>query len=940
MSKKKRPHSIDIHGSWYTKESGQVLEHFKSRAEGLSEKEVHDRLKEFGPNAIDKEEGTPAWEIVLRQFKSPLIYVLLAAAAITISIQHWGDTIVIGIVLVLNAVIGFFQEYQAENAIAALMSIIKTKAKVRRGGEETTVDGAGLVPGDIVRLEEGDMIPADLRLIRVSSLKVNESTLTGESVPVEKSFDALADAGPKLTPADQVNMAFQGTAVTSGNADGVVIATGRYTQVGDIAQSMREAEEGSTPLQARMGRLGTRISIVVVSIAVLGFVIGVATGNNVQEMLLTAVAIAVSAIPEGLPIVMTVALAVAVRRMAKRHAMIRQLPAVETLGSTTVICTDKTGTLTQNQMTVVQVHAGGVAYEVTGTGLSSEGDIRRDGKTVSVEEGSPLYYTLLAGSLSSRAELGDSEAAKNGEAAARREEATGDPMEMGLIVSGEKAGIHHDALEKALPEIDEVPFSSDTRFSATVHSRSRLPNGTSGGEDAASEHTFAGAKADSTPIILVKGAPERILEMCDSRLGEGGATEPLDADAVSDQAEEMAAKGLRVLGMAIGSGADAAERIHADAPEGFTFVGMQGLLDPPRPEVIEAIAKCRRAGIRVCMVTGDHATTAAAIAAKLNLTEAAPDAPHGHPEARTGKQLEGLTDEQLDETIKNVSVYARVSPRQKLRLVQRFRAGGEIVAVTGDGVNDAPALKAAHIGTAMGQAGTEVSKEASDMILTDDNFTSIYAAVEEGRTVFHNIRMATFFLLSSAAGELLSIIVSLMARFPLPLLPAQILWVNVVTNGIQDVALAFEEGDKSLVECPPRSPKEGVLNKVLYERMAIIGVLFAAGTLAIFWWENHATGDMVYARTAALTMLVLFQVYHVFNCRSEHRSVFSKSLFSNKILFWGTLASLVIHIAALYIPVMQTLLQVKPLALDTWLLIVVVGLSAFVANELHKRFRG
>ena len=431
MARKRESHSIDIHGSWYTKASSQVLEHFRARADGLSEEEVQDRLKEFGPNAIGSEEGTPAWEIVLRQFKSPLIYVLLAAAAITISIQHWGDTIVIGIVLVLNAVIGFFQEYQAENAIAALMDIIATKAKVKRNGEETTVDAEHLVPGDIVRLEEGDMIPADLRLIRVSSLRVNESTLTGESVPVEKSSDALTEAGPNLTPADQVNMAFQGTAVTSGNADGVVIATGRYTRVGDIAQSMREAEEGSTPLQARMGRLGTRISIVVVAVAVLGFVIGVATGNDVKEMLLTAVAIAVSAIPEGLPIVMTVALAVAVRRMAKRHAMIRQLPAVETLGSTTVICTDKTGTLTQNQMTVRQIVAGGVSYDVTGGGLSPEGEIRHADRVAEVKEGSPLYYALLAGSLSSTAELGDSEAAQNGDIEARREEATGDPMEMG-----------------------------------------------------------------------------------------------------------------------------------------------------------------------------------------------------------------------------------------------------------------------------------------------------------------------------------------------------------------------------------------------------------------------------------------------------------------------------------------------------------------------------
>jgi Ca2+-transporting ATPase len=774
---------------------------------------------------------------------------------------------------------------------------------------------------------------------------VNEAALTGESVPVRKTDHALEDAEENLPPADQENMAFMGTAVTSGGAEGLVVATGPRTQLGQIAEDVRTAGDIQTPLQHRMDRLAKWIAVLILIVAAIAFGVGLLMGKSVTQMFLLAVSLSVAAIPAGLPVVMTVALAIGVRRMARQHAVIRHLPAVETLGSTTSILSDKTGTLTQNRMTVRHVIAGDDSLEVAGKALDTEGEIRRQDETIDVQGNRALYYTLLAGMLNNEAKLQHGANEEKGEDRDGEGDLqpTGDPMEAALLVSGLKAGLSRDELVDRYPKKDEVPFQTERRFSATIH---EVPEDEDG------------------PLVLVKGAPEVILEMCQRRLTADGNEENLNREAGARQNEELARQGLRVLAMAIGRGNQAAERIKSDQPSGMTLVGMQGLLDPPRPEAIAAVDDCHAAGIRVAMVTGDHAQTAAAIARQIHLDwppryiggqssdrqgerrepdgdgeDAAADGDR-LPEVVTGQQLADMSDEELGDVINRVNVFARVKPDQKLRLVECLKEQGQIVAVTGDGVNDAPALKSAHLGAAMGKTGTDVAKEASDMVITDDNFSSIYSAVEQGRTAFRNIRMATFFLLSTGAADVIVILSALAMRWELPLLPAQILWCNVVTNGIADVALGFERGDKALYRRPPRPPSEGVLDRMMIERLVLVGIWLATGTLAVFWWVNsHRNDGLDLARVAALTTLILFQKVHVFNCRSEDVSIFKKSLFFNKVLFIGVLTSLGVHIAALYIPWTQQVLHFQPLPWRIWAVSVAVAATAIIVNEGHKWLR-
>lgn len=939
--------------TWYRLPVDEVIDTLESARAGLSKEEAAARRDQYGPNTIRTEQKVSAWKVLLDQFTNPLIYVLLVALVVTLAIQHWADSTVIGLVLLINATVGFFQEYRAETAVQSLMKMVSPKARVRRGGTEQKVDGDDLVPGDFVLLGEGDMVPADLRIVESKSLQVNEAALTGESVPVSKSSAAIEDADGNIPPADQQNMAFMGTAVTAGHAEGVVTATGRETQLGEIAEGVREAADVQTPLQRRMDRLAKGIAAIVLLVATAAFGVGLLMGRDTTEMFLLAVALAVSAIPEGLPVVVTVALAIGVRRMASRNAVIRHLPAVETLGSTTTIVTDKTGTLTQNRMTVQKIAAGGTRFELSGNAFSRHGSIERDGETVDVTDSPPLYETLLAGLLNNSATLeapdnerhpeelehtGREDGEQETEDESNNEQteekngqdfrAVGDPMEVALLISAAKAGMSRNELSEQYPQIDEVPFQTERQFSATVH---RVPEDEEG------------------PLVLIKGAPERILDMCQRCKNLDGEESDLNHDEMSEQNEQLASEGLRVLAMAIGRGEDAADSIKGDQPSGMTFVGMQGLVDPPRPEAIEAIDNCHESRIRVVMVTGDHARTAAAIAREVHIDrplsggtkkerdDQAADAAAELPEAHTGQQLSELSDDEIDAILQRSNVYARVKPKDKMRIVDRFKAQRQVVAVTGDGVNDAPALKSAHIGAAMGQTGTDVAKEASDMVITDDNFASVYSAVEEGRTAFRNIRMATFFLLSTAVAEVVAILTSLVLRWPLPLLPAQILWVNVVTNGIADVALAFEPGERALYRRSPRPPSEGVLDRTLIERLIVVGVWLAAGTLGVFYWVASQM-NLNLARVAALTTLVLFQTVHVFNCRSEEVSIFKKSLFSNKVLLLGVLTT-VVHVAALHIPWTQQLLDFQPLPWQVWGVTIGVAATAIMVNEFHKRFR-
>jgi Ca2+-transporting ATPase len=841
--------------------------------------------------------GPRIWSILLHQFTSPLIYILLIVMMVTLVIQHWADAIVIGAVVLLNAAVGFFQEQRAENAMQALIKLVSVKATVLRDGRQQDIDGQQLVPGDIVFLESGDLVPADLRLIHCTRLAIEESLLTGESVPVNKTSEPIAVASA-VSPGDLKNMAFMGTAVASGRGIGVVVATGLSTQTGAIAGEMRRTERAETPLQSRMHQLGRWISVAIVGTSALAFAIGLALRLPLVEMFLTAVAIAVSAIPEGLPVAMTIALSVAANRMAKRRAVIRRLVAVETLGSCTVIVTDKTGTLTENRMTVQSIWTSIEFYQVTGSGLGVEGAFTIEGSAVDVKEGSPLYLTLLAGLMANEASL---------ESVDNSFVAHGDPTEVALLVSCAKAQMSKAELMSRYPRIDQVPFESVRRYSASVH------------------------RDDEGEIVFVKGAPERLMEMCDSWMTSEGP-QPIDRAVAIVEAEKMAQQGFRVLAFATSRNLESIQATRSENPSGLILLGLQGMMDPPRSEVIPAIAACKRAGIRVIMATGDHASTASAIARMIGLNDE-------KAEVRTGAELEAMSEDEFKTTLRDVSIYSRVSPSQKLQIVNELRAQGQIVAVTGDGVNDAPALKSAHIGAAMGLAGTDVAREASDMVLADDNFATVYAAVEEGRTAFSNIRKVTFYLLSSGVGEMLAILASLVLRMPLPLLPTQILWMNLVTNGIEDVALAFEPGEPHQNRRPPRNPKEGILSRVMVERILIVGIVMAAGSLVMFAWELERGSTLAYAQVTALTTLVIFQIFHVGNSRSEELSVFRKNPLANPVLFYGTIVTLVVHIGAMYFPPTQLLIRLEPLSFHTWVRLCLVALSVVLVVELHKLLR-
>ncbi|HEU5301642.1 MAG TPA: HAD-IC family P-type ATPase [Acidimicrobiia bacterium] len=898
---------------WHCRSADDVLDALVVDRGGLDPDEVRVRRARFGPNRLRARRGTSAWRVLLGQFESPLIYLLVGALALTLAIEHFSDSVVIGLVLAVNASIGFVQEYKAQTAVESLMELVSSRARVRRRAGEEVVAAEDVVPGDIVVLREGEVVPADVRLLETQGLRVDEATLTGESVPSDKVTDPLDEAN--LGPADQDNMAFMGTAVTAGDGVGVVVATGLATQIGEISEQVAVGVAPKTPLQTRMEGLARRITVAILGVAVVAFGVGLSFGRSVSQMLLLSVALAVSAVPEGLPIVVTVALAIGVRRMARRNVLVRHLPAVETLGSTTTIMSDKTGTLTQNRMAVGRVVSGGQHFLIDAEARGG-GNPRRDGHDVEVEEHPALFDTLLVGMLCNSAS-----------------QESGDPMELALVEAGERAGMRRYRLARRYPMREKVPFRTERQFMATVHD---VPDGEGPG-----------------PMVLVKGAPERVAEMCRHQRSADGGVEPVDPAGVHRASEELGAEGFRVLAMAVGRGEEVASSIH-DAPSELVFVGLQALVDPPRSSATDAVDRCHDAGIRVVMVTGDHATTASAIAHDVHIDRPARDpdgGDHDRPtaaastyvatplETRTGQEIADLSDAELDEALRAVGVFARVTPDQKRRIIERLMGSGEIVAVTGDGVNDAPALHVAHLGAAMG-TGTDVAKEASDMVITDDNFASVYAAVEEGRTAFRNIRMATFFLLTSGVGEVLTIVTALMLDWPLPLLPAQILWLNLVTNGVVDVALAFEPGDEALFRRAPRPPREGILDRRLVERLGIVGVWLAVGTLGIFYWHWGIRDEpLLLARTAALTTLVLFQMVHVVNCRSQDLSVFRHNPLANKVLLVGVLASVGIYVGAMYVPWTQELLSLEPMSLSAWIPSVAIALTVLVVNEAHKWLR-
>jgi len=862
-----------------------------SGAGGLDRGEAARRLIEFGPNSVQEERPTPSWVIALRQFRDPLIYILLGAAVVTLLLEEYLDAGVIALVLFINAIIGFVQEIRAQSAMRALASLSAPRADVLREGVAIQIASREVVPGDVVLLTAGSRVPADVRLVEARQLEIDESAMTGESLPARKGTVPLPNR--PLVPGDQVNIAFSGTVVTRGRGRGYAVRTGERTELGRLARSMRELTHPPTPLQQKVERLGKRIGAAVALLCGLVIATGLARGMPTSEIFLSVVAMAVATIPEGLPIVLTVTLTIGVRRMARRKAVIRHLPAVETLGSTTVIGSDKTGTLTRNEMTVRKIWAGGEFYEATGGGYEPHGHIRNSaGAAVSSGPGGPLYRTLLTGVLANEADAASLEVG----------EPSGDPTEIALYVAAGKGGLSYRRCRAEYPEIDVLPFESERRMMATLN---QTPEGR---------------------CVFVKGAPEAVLSRCIGQLGASGA-ERLQPEVVRAAARRLASEGLRVLAMAYRP-TEGSALTDAEVAGDFLLAGLQGMEDPVRAEAVEAVKAARAAGIRVLMLTGDHADTATAIGRQLGLGGKGP--------AVEGRVLDGIGDSELDRILADADTFARVAPEHKLRIVERLKARGEIVAVTGDGINDAPALRAAHLGISMGRSGTDVAREASDMVLADDNFATITAAVEEGRVVFANVRKVTFFLLSTGVAMPLAILAALLFGWPLPFIAVQILWINLVTNGLQDVALAFEPGEPDLLRRPPRPPNEAIVNFRLLERLLGVAVVVAAGTLLTFWWVLEASGDVQKAQSVAMTQMVVFQFFHVFNSRSLDRSIFEVPLFSNRFLFVSIVAAAAAHWAVLHAPPLQTVFRTVPLTNGEWLMVFGVGASVIAGGELDK----
>lgn len=884
--------------SWHALPTEEVRERLASPAQGLTAAEAQRRLDRDGPNRLEEAGPTPWWRHLLAQFTSPLIAILILAGLLTLALGEHVDTAVIAAVLLLNASIGLYQERGAERSVLALMQLVSPTARVVRDGQEREVDSAEVVAGDLVVLESGARVPADLRVVSAAALRVDESLLTGESVPADKDTDPV---DPEAGLGDRGGMVFTGSMVASGRARGVVVATGTATELGRISAQLALAEVPVTPLQLRMGRFGWIIGAIVLGAAAVTFALGLALGEPIDELLLTAAALAVAAVPEGLPVVLTVALALGVRRMAQRQAIVRRLPAVETLGSTTLIGSDKTGTLTENRMTVQRVVAVDGRCNLTSPEVPRD---LRDAAQVEVPapDADGVALTLLAGVLANEAELTFGE---------HDVEGRGDPTETALLVAAARLGIDPGACEATYPEVGQLPFEPDQRYSASVR------------------------RVGDQHLVAVKGSPERVLAMCH----EAAGGQPLDTDAVLAEVDAMAADGLRVLGFAVGlhpADVDPDELV-ADDPDGLRFVGLQGMVDPPRQGVIEAISGCRGAGQRVVMITGDHATTAVAIGRELGIVDVATS---DRDAVLTGHDLDQLDDRELEDAIGTVTVFARTSPDHKLRLVEAAQRAGNVVAVTGDGVNDALALRAADIGVAMGREGTDVAREAADMVLADDDFVTIHAAVEEGRVTFDNVRKATFFLLSTGVGTFAVIPVAMALGWPLIMVPAQLLWLNLVTKGLQDLALAFEPGEPDVLDHPPRPLREPLITAMLWWRTVLVGTVMAVGTLVMFAWAlAQPEHSIEQARTVALSTLVVFQAFHLGSSRSERRSVLQVPLTSNRFLLLAQLGALGVHVAALYLPFTQLVLRVEPISAGAWARIVVVGVAVLIAVELDKLVR-
>jgi len=886
--------------AWHMLGVRELLQALQGNETGLTAAEAQTRRERYGPNRLPEQPPPTWWQIGLRQFHSPLIYILALAAVVSLILHPDDptDAVFIGAVLVLNALIGGYQEWKAERSTRALQKLLQIRASVFRDGEVVEVDAEDLVPGDVVLMESGKRVPADLRLLTAQGLEVDESLLTGESLPVAKDPAWTGDEHAPL--GDRHNMAFAGSVVVRGRSKGIVVATGAGTSVGQLAIDVLNTAGGKPPLLERMEKFTHVIAYAVLGAAAVVTVIGVVfRGYGIGDMFMFGVALAVSAIPEGLPVALTVALAVATTRMAQRGVIVRRLAAVEGLGSCTLIASDKTGTLTCNELTVREILLpDGTSLSVTGEGFVPVGDVLRDGQPVADAAPAGLDELVRAVVLCNEGELRQ----RNGDWVWR-----GDPTDLALLSLGCKLGRSRESMTSEYPQVGEIPFEPELQFSATFH------------------------RADGRVLAFVKGAPERVVAMC--RL------EPRVVEDLLRRAESMAQRGFRVLAMAEGPLSDSAGA--NAAPEDLselTFLGLVGMIDPLRPGARDAVAACHDAGITVCMITGDHPVTALAIARDLGFAERS-------DQVVTGRELEGKSPDELTALVKSVRVFARTSPRQKLELVEAARRAGHYVAVTGDGVNDAPALRQSNIGVAMGKSGTDVAREAAELVITDDSFATIVAGVEQGRVAYDNVRKVIYLLVSTGAAEVLLLTAVIATGWPnaaaglvvLPLLPVQLLWLNLVTNGIQDVALAFEPSEGDVLRRKPRSPSEPIFNRLMLERTAVAAVVIAAVAFGAFGWMIEvAQMSEESARNAILLLIVLFQNIHIANCRSETKSAFAISPLRSPILLAGVITALLVHVTAMHVPLMQRLLQTEPIDGKTWLVLVALAATILVVMEIHK----
>ena len=869
-----------------------------STEKGLDLFEVNRRRERFGPNTVPERKGRSPLARFLLQIHQPLVYVLLISGGVTLFFKEVVDALVILGVVLVNAVVGYYQEGKALRAIEALRKSMTSFAAVLRSGRREKISSEDLVPGDIVFLGSGDKVPADLRLIGVRDLQVNESALTGEPVPAQKAAGALPEEAPL---ADRRNMAYSSTIVTYGTGTGVVVATGSGTEIGRISELIASVDALETPLTRKIGKFSRVLLAAILVLSGLAFVVGILRDEPPVEMFHAATALAVGAIPEGLPAAVTIIMAAGVFRMARRNAIIRRLPAVETLGSTTVICSDKTGTLTRNQMTVQEVLAGGGRFEVTGTGYAPRGEIRRGGSPVDPGAFPALRECLAAGLLCNDSEISEKDGLWT---------VQGDPTEGALVSAARKGGLDREALSKELPRLDAIPFESQHQYMVSLHD----------------------AGPGRPRIAWMKGSAEVVLARCRAALGPGGEV-PLDAEAVRREIDGLAERGLRVLAFArkdLPSGAATVK--HEDVGEGLVFLGLQAMIDPPRPEAARAVAACRRAGIRVKMITGDHAVTAGAIARELGIEEA-----RSLP-ALTSRDLEKLSDEGLIEAAERTAVFARVSPEQKLRLVEALQARGHVVAMTGDGVNDAPALRRADIGVAMALGGTEAAREAADMVLTDDNFASIEAAVEEGRGVFDNLQKFIIWTLPTNGGQAMVLLLGIVLGTVLPIVPVQVLWINMMTALCLGMTLAFEPKETGIMDRPPNTPGAPLLTGILLWRILSVSVLLCGGVFAIFEWEIHRQASPEEARTAAVATIVLGQLFYLFNCRSHTRSFIQVGLFSNVWIWAGAASMVLLQLLFTYLPILNAAFHSRPIDAFAWVWIVAVGLAISAAVSVEKEF--